>query len=222
MEQHLDFLLAMPLFVGLTRGELAQFLRCCNAQTKTYEETSMIWWENHPEGITFLTIVLEGQMRMFQEDWQGNRIQLGAMTKGLFFNDAIFYHIRERMPFICEIPSGSTFLALDNTKLLRPCSKNCTSHWTFHRNMIMALLEQQAGLFMKIECLNQRTTRAKIMALFSLIAAKERSHKFTLSMSRQEMANELSVDRTGLCNELSKMQKEGLIRYHRNEIELLG
>jgi len=221
MEQYYDFLLSMPLFAGLSRQDLARLLRCCDAQAKTFEATSLIWWENHPESATYLTIVLEGHMRMFQEDWQGNRMQLGTMTRGLFFNDAIFYHIRERMPFICEIPAGSTFLALDNAKLLRPCAESCSSHWEFLRNMITALLEQQAGLFMKIECLNQRTTRAKIMAFFSLIAAKERSHKFTLPMSRQEMANELSVDRTGICNELSKMRKEGLIRCNRNQIELL-
>ena len=222
MEQYHDFLLSMPLFAGLTKDELTQLLYCCSARIETMEETSLVWWENHPEGITYLTIVLEGQMRIFQEDWRGNRIMLGKMTKGLFFNDAVFYHIRERMPFICEIPPGSTFLALENTKLLRPCAKNCPSHQAFHRNMIMALLEQQAGLFMKIECLNQRTTRAKLMAFFSLIAAKERSRTFTLPMGRQELADELSVDRTGICNELSKMQKEGLIRCRRNRIELLG
>ena len=221
MEQYLDFLLTMPLFAGLAREDLARLLRCCDAQVKTYKETSLVWWENHPEGATYHTIVLEGQMRLFQEDWQGNRMQLGAMTKGLFFNDAVFYHIRERMPFLCEILPGSTFLALDNARLLHPCAKSCPSHARFLNNLLMALLEQQAGMFMKIECLNQRTTRAKLMAFFSLIAAKERSRTFTLPMGRQELADELSADRTGICNELSKMRKEGLIRCHRNQIELL-
>ena len=221
VEQFFDFLLAMPLFAGLARDELARLLHCCGARIETLEDTSLIWWENHPQDVTYLTIVLEGQMRIFQEDWRGNRIMLGTMTKGLFFNDAVFYHIRERMPFICEIPSGSTFLVLDNAKLLRPCAKSCPFHWEFQRNMLIALLEQQAGMFMKIEYLSQRTTRAKIMALFSFIAAMERSRAFTLPMSRQELADELSVDRTGISKELSLMQKEGLIRYRRNRIELL-
>jgi len=222
LEPYLDFLLAMPLFAGLTGNQLKQLLRCCNARFETLEETSLIWWDNHPEGVTCLTIVLEGQMRIFQEDWRGNRIILGTMTKGLFFNDAVFYHIRERMPFLCEIPSGSTFLVLDNTKLLRPCAQNCLFHWEFQRNMVMALLEQQAGMFMKIGCLSQRTTRAKLMTLFSFVSAKERSRSFTLPMNRQELADELSVDRTGISKELSLMQKEGLIRCERNRIELLG
>jgi len=222
MEQHLDFLLAMPLFAGLTRDHLAQLLHCCSAHIETLEETSLIWWENHPKGVTYLTIVLEGQVQIFHEDWRGNRIMLGKMTKGLFFNEAVFYHIRERMPFLCEIPSGSTFLTLDNTKLLRPCEKSCRFHWEFQRNMVMALLEQQSGMFMKIECLSQRTTRAKIMALLSFISAIERSRSFTLPMNRQELVDELSVDRTGVSKELSLMQKEGLIRCNRNQIELLG
>ena len=222
MERYQDFLLGLPLFAGLTQKELAQLLRCCNARVDRLDEKTLMWWENHPRGITLLTIVLEGQIRLFQEDWRGNRMQLGSMNKGYFFNDAVFYQIRERMPFICEITSGSAFLTMDNAKVLRPCAKNCPFHWEFQRNMLMAVLEQQACMFMKIECMSQRTTRAKIMAFLSFIAAKERSRKFTLPMGRQEMADELSVDRTGISKELSLMQKDGLIRYKRNQIELLG
>ena len=38
--------------------------------------------------------------------------------------------------------------------------------------------------------------------------------------SRQQLADYLGVDRSALSNELSKMQREGLIRYHRNTFEL--
>jgi len=221
LEQYYGFLLGLPLFSGLTQTELVHLLRCSSARVDRLNEKAMMWWENHPEGVTFLTIVLEGQMRLFQEDWRGNRMQLGVMAKGYFFNDHVFCQIRDRMPFICEIPPGSTFLTMDNDKALRSCSKSCPFHFEFQRNMLLAVLEQQAGMFMKIECMSQRTTRAKIMAFLSFIAAKERSNKFTLSMDRQEMADELSVDRTGISKELSLMQKEGLIRYHRNQIELL-
>ena len=150
LEQYHGFLLGLPLFAGLMREELVHLLRCCGARVDRLNENTMMWWENHPDGITLLTIVLEGQMRLFQEDWRGNRMRLGAMTKGYFFNDYVFYQIRERMPFICEIPSGSAFLTMDNEKVLRPCAKNCSFHWEFQRNMLISLMEQQVGLLMKI------------------------------------------------------------------------
>lgn len=222
LERYHEYLLTHRLFAGLTLRELTHLLRCCNARVTTIEQTSLFWWEKHPQDITFLTIVLEGSMRLFQEDWRGNRMQLGTMPKGYFFNDEVFYQMRERMPFICELPLGGTFLTMENKRVLHPCTKRCNFHWDFQNNMTMALLEQQAGLFMKIECVTQRTTRAKLMAFFSFIAAKERSRKFTLQMGRQELADELAVDRTGISKELSQMQKDGLIRYHRNQFELLG
>jgi len=40
-------------------------------------------------------------------------------------------------------------------------------------------------------------------------------------MSRQELADEISADRTGVSRELSLMQKDGLIRYSGNKFELL-
>jgi len=221
MDRYYDFLLTLPLFKGLTREQLARLMRCCHVYVETLEKTSLIWWDHHSESVTYLSIILEGQLRLFQEDWQGNRMQLGVFNKGEFFNDNAFYRMREQMPFICEIPANSTLLTLENEKLLQPCAKNCPFHWEHLRNLLLESFEQQAMFFQKISCLNQRSTRGKIMALLSFYAAKENSRTFTLSMSRQEMADELSVDRTGVSKELSLMQKEGLIRYHRNQFELL-
>ena len=42
------------------------------------------------------------------------------------------------------------------------------------------------------------------------------------AIPRQQLADYLNVDRSALSNELSKMQKEGLLRVDRNQFELLG
>ena len=38
--------------------------------------------------------------------------------------------------------------------------------------------------------------------------------------NRQQLADYLNVDRSAMCNELSKMQKDGVIEYERNRILL--
>ncbi len=38
--------------------------------------------------------------------------------------------------------------------------------------------------------------------------------------NRQQLADYLNVDRSTMCNELSKMQKDGMIEYKKNRILL--
>jgi len=221
MEQYLDYLLTLPLFAALARQELVQLLHCCNARVVSVEETSLIWRDSRPKGVTYLNIVLEGQLRIFQEDWRGNRMQLGVMPRGSFFNDNAFYKVWDRIPYLSEIQAGTKLLLTENTKLLRPCAKSCPFHWEHLRSALLTLLTHQTAMLLKIECLSQRTTREKVMAFLTFFAAKEGGRVFTLPMGRQEMADELSADRTGICRELAKMQREGIIKYKRNQFELL-
>ena len=43
-----------------------------------------------------------------------------------------------------------------------------------------------------------------------------------IPFSRQQLADYLSVDRSALSNELSRMKKDGLIAFKKNEFTLLG
>ena len=67
----------------------------------------------------------------------------------------------------------------------------------------------------------QRTTRAKLLSYFSAMAQKQNRDRFAHPFSRQELADYLSVERSGLSVELSKMRREGLIDYHKNHVTLL-
>ena len=69
--------------------------------------------------------------------------------------------------------------------------------------------------------LTQRSTRQKIMLYLSDMARKKGKSTFVLPFNRQQMADFLSVDRSALSAELSKMKKEGLIDYQKDKFTLL-
>ena len=46
------------------------------------------------------------------------------------------------------------------------------------------------------------------------------SAQFSVPFDRQQLADYLGVDRSAMSNELSKMQRDGLISYKRNEFTL--
>ena len=66
----------------------------------------------------------------------------------------------------------------------------------------------------------QRTTRAKLLSYFSSVAQKNNNFEFDIPFSRQQMADYLSVERSGLSLELSRMKRDGLIDYHKNHFVL--
>ena len=73
----------------------------------------------------------------------------------------------------------------------------------------------------KIRYISQRSTRQKLMAYLSDEARRLGSSSFTIEFNRQQLADFLSVDRSAMSAELSRMQKDGLIKYHKDEFTLL-
>ena len=66
----------------------------------------------------------------------------------------------------------------------------------------------------------KKTTREKVLSYLSEIAMKNNSNTFTINLNRQEMADYLSVDRSALSNELSKLRKEGILDFNKNMFKL--
>ena len=74
----------------------------------------------------------------------------------------------------------------------------------------------------KIGHLSQRTTRAKVLSYLSHQAEQAGSSQFSIPLNRQELADYLSVDRSALSHELSKMQRDGLLTFRKNRFTLTG
>ena len=68
--------------------------------------------------------------------------------------------------------------------------------------------------------MGQRTTRSKIMSYLSAEARRLGKYEFDIPFSRQQLADYLAVERSGLSAELGKMRNEGLIDFHKNRFIL--
>lgn len=59
------------------------------------------------------------------------------------------------------------------------------------------------------------------MTFLSQQALNTKENSFKIPFSREEMADFLAVDRSALSRELSKMKKEGIITYNKNNFTLI-
>ena len=105
-------------------------------------------------------------------------------------------------------------------RILTVCPSACSHHSRIIRNLLSDLAAKNLASNEKLAHMAQRTTRAKLLSYFSAVAQKKNDVEFDVPFSRQQMADYLSVERSGLSMELSRMKKDGLIDYHKNHFVL--
>ena len=109
---------------------------------------------------------------------------------------------------------------IDSSHILHTCSNNCA----FHRQLIFNLMKDLASktiLFhQRIEVTSKRTTREKLLTYLAIQAKKAGRDSFSIPFDRQELADYLEVDRSGLSAEISKLRREGVLTSHKNHFTL--
>ena len=104
--------------------------------------------------------------------------------------------------------------------VLSVCPSACSHHSRIIRNLLGELAEKNLRLNEKLTHMGQRTTRAKLMSYFSAEAQRRGGYEFDIPFSRQQLADYLGVERSGLSLELGKMRDEGLLDFHKSHFLL--
>lgn len=208
-----------PLFNGTEAHEIKLMLNCLSAHMAEYEKDTYIYREG--DMIGDVGMVLSGCVYLIREDYWGNRTILSEMEKGDIFGEV--YSCLEREPLNVSIVTAETseILFLNIKKLTSVCTSSCEFHNKLVRNLIRVLAEKAFALTRKIEHTSKRTTREKLLSYLSEQSKKSGNHSFEIPFNRQQLADYLSVDRSAMSNELSKMRDEGLIKFNKNKFILL-
>ena len=96
----------------------------------------------------------------------------------------------------------------------------CPFHTRLVRNLLTVCAHRNLQLSQRIQHTSSKSIRGRLMSYFSECAKRARSNSFLIPYNRQQLADYLNVDRSTMCNELSKMQKDGIIEYSKNQFLL--
>lgn len=214
MENYADILLASRLFNGIEQDELQTVLSCLEAKTERFEKGAYLLRAG--ESVEAIGLVLKGSVLIFQEDVWGNRSILSKAEAGQTFAAAFACapHAPLNVSVMAETPVS--VLTLNVRRVLTVCSSACTHHSRIIRNLVEVLAEKSLRCNEKLTHLAQRTTRAKLLSFFSAEAQRHGCYAFDIPFSRQQLADYLAVERSGLSVELGKMRAEGLIDFHKS------
>ena len=165
-------------------------------------------------------LVLSGNVLIVQEDIWGNRNILSKAGLGQTCAAAYACAIGSRlnMSVIAETPV--TVMFLNVKRILNVCPSACSHHSRIIRNLLGELAEKNLRFNEKLTHMGQRTTRSKIMSYLSAEAQRLGKYEFDVPFSRQQLADYLGVERSGLSLELGKMRSEGLLDFRKSHFVL--
>lgn len=219
MEPYLSLIKKSPLFCGITEADVLPLLEHLRVRKKKYQKGEFLFYSG--DTVPYIGLVLDGAVHIIQEDYWGNRNILSQIPAGFFFGEA-FACLPESPATVDVVAASDTVIMqvhVDNVlhagQVLTPAQAR------FMSNLLALMAEKNRLLTEKIRYLTQRSTRQKIVLYLSDLARKKGKATFSLPFNRQQMADFLSVDRSALSAELSKMKKEGLIDYRKDKFTLL-
>ncbi len=219
MKKYLPILKRTKLFAGVGEDELEAMLGCLQARVETYKKGEYVYRQG--EHMETLTVLVEGKLHVQKEDYWGNRSIINMVEVGEMIGEA--FAAPNSGPLMNDVIAveNSTVIKFDVRRVLTVCSSACRFHAMVVQNLFFAISEKNRKLVQKLGHMAKRSTREKLLSYLSEEAKRQNSSAFTIPFNRQQLADFLSVDRSAMSNELSKMRDEGLILFEKNRFTLL-
>ncbi|MCR5431719.1 MAG: Crp/Fnr family transcriptional regulator [Lachnospiraceae bacterium] len=212
------FLSKTPLFHGISEDNIKDLLACLNARERKYNKNEVILRAGN--ATKDIGLVISGSVNTVMNFYWGDSHIFGHVEEGaIFAENCAAIHGKESMCDVVAVePCEILFLDMDN--LITTCSSNCNHHLKLIHNLLRICAQKNLELSSRMMHTAPKSLRARLLSYLSEQAMINCSSHFTIPFNRQQLADYLAVDRSAMSNELSKMQRDGLITVKRNEFTL--
>ena len=213
-----EFLCGTPLFGGIRKEEINGLLKCLNAFTKKYGKGEYIYCCG--DTAENIGLVLSGAVIIKNDDFWGNQSVLAHIAAGQVFAES--YALIKNQPLLVDAVAASKteVLFINGEKINSPCGEVCSCHKKLTDNLLRISALKNVRLSRRILYTSSKTIRGRLMSFLSDEAREQGSREITVPFDRQQLADYLNVERSALCAQLSKMQRDGILEYHKNSFVL--
>ena len=209
---------ASPLFQGIAPEELPAMLSCLGAYPRRYPKDATVF--SIGDSTQHMGLVLSGRVIIENDDIWGTKAILDNVLPGQVFAETYASLPNEPLMVNAVAAEESEILFLNAGKVLQTCPHSCSHHARLVRNLLAVSARKNLALSRRIFYTSSKTIRGRLLAYLSDQAVREGTVSFTIPFDRQQLADYLGVDRSALSNELSKMQRDGLLTVKKNVFQL--
>lgn len=219
MEKYLSVFRTSPFFAAMTDEEIIAILGCLKAGVLTYKRGDYILRAG--TSTPWMGMVLDGTALIVEEDVWGHRHLIDKLESGHYFGEVFAATPGSVLTVSVVAESDCSILSMDISRMLLTCPTTCSHHAQLIRNFVSVLAQKSLRQHDKASHLSKRTTREKLLSYLSAEAERQGSLHFTLPYNRTQLADYLCVDRAAMSTTLSSLQREGLLRYDKNNFTLI-
>lgn len=219
MQKYTDILKSCSLFDDIDEDNLMTMLNCLRAKVRHYGKNQSIMSEG--EKTADIGIMLKGKAQLIRDDYYGNRSIIDNIRPSQLFAESFVCAGEDIVPIDIVATEDSEVMLIDGHHILHTCANACSFHNRMIFNLMRIVAAKNIIFDRKMEITSKRTTREKLMTYLMQQAKFHKSRCFTVPYDRQELADYLEVDRSGLSAEISKLRREGVLECRKNEFRLL-
>lgn len=206
------------LFAGISPEEAEVMLTCLGAVRKKYARGDRIMRSGWPTDR--LGVVLSGRVRVEVADAWGDVAILELLETGCLFAQSYACSM-EPLDIDVVADSACEVMLIRADLIIHPCPRQCGCHSHIASNLMRALASHNLDMNRRAMAMAPKTIRGKVLAYLSQQRKLSGSNTFSIPYSQTKLASYLSVDRSALSSELSKLRREGVIDYEGSTYRLL-
>jgi len=219
LKKYLQILKKCSLFSELEDENLITMLNCLGAKIEFFDKKYTIFAESG--AAKFIGILLSGSAHVVHVDYYGNRSILSGIIPGEVFGEAFACAQIKALPVSIIANEPCEVMLIEANRILHTCKNGCSFHHRLIYNLMRDLAEKNIAFHQRIEITSKRTTREKLMSYLHFYSRQVGKNEFDIPFDRQELADYLEVDRSGLSVEIGKLRRAGLIDSRKNHFVLL-
>lgn len=216
--EYFRLLNSTKIFCDANEFECQAMMFCFKTRFKTFDKFEKILSQGDP--LENVVLILKGGANVENIDVLGDVSILMRVRSGECYGLEQAFN-RDETYKDSLVATEKTFVMFMNAhRLINPCENKCKRHEFVTKNLMKLVAENNLKLLDKLSHMSKKTTREKLLSYFHSMQSKSTNPYFEIPFNKTELAAFLSVDRSAMSAELSKMKKEGIIDFDKNQYRL--
>jgi CRP-like cAMP-binding protein len=204
----------VELFKNIDESELEQLLMCIRSFKQDFRRDETIFMDT--DHIQYVGIVLSGSVHMIKTDIWGKKSIFAFFMPGELFGESFAVQGDTSSAVNFEAAEDTKVLFLSASNIIHSCPNACSFHAQIATNLFRLLGFKNQKFINKLEVLSKGSTRDKLLAYISQLAQEQHSRYVNSPLSRSALAEYLSVNRSAMIRELSRMRNDGIIDFDKD------
>ena len=167
-----------------------------------------------------IVLVLDGHLRSIINDFYDNTSIIADYRNGETIGVEEAFSGNNIAQYTLIAMEDSQVLTMNKYSVMKPCNNMCSRHTQFQNNLVKIISQKNIELMQKFTHITKSSTKEKVLSYLQHISKQQNSKYFDIPFNRQELADYLSVDRSALSFELSKLKKQGILDFTKNHFML--